>query len=125
MSKHTKEPWPANCKISNRGDLMLRPQEGGVFEFIENRERAAACVNALAGLNPEAVKDVVEAAKAAYRFLAPFNFNWPGRTTTEGQSLLCDLLHAIVDVTGCDEREFYEECRMSKNAALAKIGGGE
>ncbi|HDZ39793.1 MAG TPA: hypothetical protein ENH62_16215 [Marinobacter sp.] len=66
MTKHTPEPWPEDGKIFGKGVLYIcpSPHDGGVFEFIPNRARIHQCVNACAGINPEAVKDLVKALEA-------------------------------------------------------------
>lgn len=67
--KHTKEPW----KVSDFDLTTIYPaKEGSSLLFQANRTRrtshanatrAVACVNALAGYEPDAVREVLEAAK--------------------------------------------------------------
>jgi hypothetical protein len=63
MTKHTPEPW----KLLE--DMPTWPQASTLAEprhavmNLDDYRRAVACVNALAGLNPEAVPDVVAALR--------------------------------------------------------------
>jgi hypothetical protein len=84
-TKHTPEPWHVGCQndypfiinqpprpstddIVDIPDVIViaKPAEipGNAATVVANAERIVACVNALAGLNPEAIKDVVEALEA-------------------------------------------------------------
>ena len=74
MNKHTPEPWgvwlnPDGC---NRGmitdDALARHivyVVGNTHEAKANGRRIIACVNACAGINPEAVPELLEALKRA------------------------------------------------------------
>lgn len=85
MSKHTPEPWTTEgsngiyLKLPN-GDTHSFPiiwseKAGMDVAYIvpmddtkrADADRIVACVNALAGLNPEAVQDVVEALRGILR----------------------------------------------------------
>lgn len=57
--KWAKEPWHIGCMG------ILADQDGRMIDVDGrvNMERAASCVNACAGLNPEAIPGLVEAAK--------------------------------------------------------------
>lgn len=61
MSEHTKEPWGlcAHTIVARAGFVL----PGADYD------RARACVNALAGKNPEWLGRVVEEANEAVRFL--------------------------------------------------------
>jgi hypothetical protein len=77
--KHTQEPWEtAERRIIERPvrvmeHFAIAPQHGPTFAFLPagressrtiqsaNAERIVACVNALAGKNPDAIADVVVA----------------------------------------------------------------
>jgi hypothetical protein len=75
-TKHTPEPWHiggfrpelpmvygSDGQVASDCSRILRrsPEEQKA-----NAERIVACVNALAGLNPEAIKDVVEALESLF-----------------------------------------------------------
>lgn len=81
MSKHTPEPWEYGTfpkwQPGRSNYHVVRPQGefphgGWIADFgypcddvaEANAQRAVACVNALAGINPEAVPDVVAALRA-------------------------------------------------------------
>ena len=57
MTVHTPEPW----QLSTAGPewKLNVPQQLGYLELVD-RELAVACVNACAGINPEAVPELVE-----------------------------------------------------------------
>src|SRR3990167_9923037 len=61
MSEHTPEPWPENGHLKNRGKLFIVPTvpEGGVFEWLANRRRIVACVNACKGARTEDLEEVI------------------------------------------------------------------
>ena len=81
--RHTKEPWAAGFYAAYdvvtdgrkwiASFLGTHEDENGVplldfptdNEARANRERAIACVNALAGLNPEAVREAMESFRDA------------------------------------------------------------
>ena len=67
MSEHTKEPWSyTRDKDNDYVDLWGGPdgrKSIGEMFWENDAHRALVCVNALAGYNPEAVKEVVEAAR--------------------------------------------------------------
>ncbi len=70
-SRHTPEPW----EISDNGTSVFNREhddtvchcESGISANLDfdNAGRIVACVNALAGMNPEAVPLMIEALKAA------------------------------------------------------------
>jgi hypothetical protein len=85
QTKHTPEPWHVGCQndapfiinqpprpstddIVDIPDVIViaKPAEipGNAATVVANAERIVACVNALAGLNPEAIKDAVEVLEA-------------------------------------------------------------
>jgi len=59
---HTPELWKI-CK--SFGGYILNDSNGIYIDMddYDNLARAASCVNALAGMNPDAVVDVIEACK--------------------------------------------------------------
>jgi len=59
--KHTPEPWPEKPSRLNLHDTppYISDRMGCIQISLENYAHARACVNALAGLNPEAVADVI------------------------------------------------------------------
>lgn len=68
--KHTKEPW--TTKIRQPGTMLTIESTNeeyvcsllGDEEYKQaNAERIVSCVNALEGLNPEAIAELVEAAE--------------------------------------------------------------
>ena len=71
MSKHTPEPWAVETElnhhiVSSDGKyIVFFGWEQFPENYEANRARIIACVNALAGLNPEAVPNVVEALREA------------------------------------------------------------
>ncbi len=80
MSKHTKEPWEVAIidDEEGRGEWYVIMADGIIFaripkldpstpegkEFGANVCRIVACVNACAGINPEAVPDLLASVKA-------------------------------------------------------------
>lgn len=74
MSKHTPEPWTGPFYRSDVGpdDEYFIDYWGvdgvGKFDNEVDAQRAMACVNACAGINPEAVPDVVEALRILLRY---------------------------------------------------------
>ena len=85
MSKHTPEPWEYGTfpkwQPGRSNYHVVRPQGefphgGWIADFgypcddvaEANAQRAVACVNALTGLNPEAVPDVVAALRGLLRY---------------------------------------------------------
>ena len=80
-TKHTPEPWRQFTELGTIGDVVdskgravAQAQETGNFErgapegLAErnaNAARIVACVNGCAGINPEAVKDLLAALKDA------------------------------------------------------------
>jgi len=72
---HTKEPWyvvgyseEAVIEMPE-GEEIIFPYENDKEKWLGVARRIVACVNALQGLNPEAVGDVVEALREAHRFM--------------------------------------------------------
>lgn len=65
MSDHAPEPWelyspggiPQPALVTPDGTVWMR------FNSLADAQRIVACVNALAGLNPEAIPALVEALK--------------------------------------------------------------
>jgi len=75
-SRHTPEPWTLDADEKIRGaDKFPVFTHRSIAEALSTKARVRDCVNALAGMNPEAVKDVV---KALEDMLAPFEgeANW-------------------------------------------------
>lgn len=68
MSNHTPEPW---CKLNDCGTVKIWGPRGDCVavnigcscDNEANADRIISCVNACAGINPEAVPDVVEALR--------------------------------------------------------------
>ena len=58
MSKHTPEPW-----YFHKGMVVYGHEEIDIRDEA-NAQRAIACVNACAGINPDAVPDAVAALRA-------------------------------------------------------------
>ena len=88
MAKHTKGPWETDCSDHDQPYLNIKIRAAKKFartictvyiddapvrdyndEQYANAARIVACVNALEGYNPDAVRDVVEAAKRALNFI--------------------------------------------------------
>ena len=76
-STHTVEPWvwdganrilAGNETLRVAGVALSMPNSD---ETYANAERIVACVNALAGLNPEGVRELVKAAREAELLLRP------------------------------------------------------
>lgn len=70
MNKHTAEPWLTNT--NSQGDWDISPDGEdmicdlkGCANSEANAVRIVACVNACAGLNPDAVPGLVSALRAA------------------------------------------------------------
>ena len=65
MSNHTPEPWP---KPEYFDDEMFseswQVDNVGAFDNEHDADRAVACVNACAGINPEAVSVMLEALRS-------------------------------------------------------------
>ena len=63
--KHTPEPWKAHKNLIQGADgrwiAELEDMDWDVD--VSNARRAVACVNAMAGLDPEAVRELVEAVE--------------------------------------------------------------
>ena len=61
---HTKEPW--HIRADMFGDLSIRNKQGELItaDCSDDQElRIVACVNALAGLNPEGIVDAIDALR--------------------------------------------------------------
>lgn len=102
--KQTAEPWESHGQntvfgivIESQGRLI------GSFETVEDRDRAVACVNALAGIADPAA--FVKRAKAIERTMNDIAFG------TQGHAEESDA--RVIDIITNKAR-----------AALAKIGGG-
>lgn len=85
-TNHTPEPWGVSVALSGSendrgfdifGDYkhiarvspMIKDSRGNAsHEGKANADRIVACVNALAGLNPDGVRDVVEAFKSLLEY---------------------------------------------------------
>ena len=102
MNRHTPEPWgvwlnPDGC---NRGmitdDALARHivyVVGNTHEAKANGRRIVACVNACAGINPEAVPKLLEALKWAMK-----QGNLGYATRTKGNTAYCDAVDRAVAV---------------------------
>jgi hypothetical protein len=110
-TKWTKEPWDAkfekmggyDCmtdafkihsgnKLIADLDLAMQSHED---EIEANAEHIVSCVNALEGLNPEGIKEVVEAARETVNFL---------RVYQEGNTSLETLHDSILDLQSALEK---------------------
>lgn len=88
MSNHTPEPW---CKLNDCGTVGIWGPQGDCVAVNNgcscdneaNADRIVACVNACAGLNPEAVPDVVEALKQCERELLQMRIEDAARWTPD------------------------------------------
>ena len=134
--KHTPEPWhvkhdtnvmtyrtingtPIECSAFNQNDSRDPTCER---QNQANASRAVACVNALAGLNPEAVKDVVEACKTFLAWLdredsSPEYPTGVDRSSPQGDAIWREWFDTNVAI-----------CRLAQEqarAALARIKGGQ
>jgi len=82
MSQHTKEPW----KVDNQYPTLLvnsRNRTIGSLKQEVDATRIVACVNACAGLNPSAYREVVEALKDAQAALDhPEDHEWASKRIT-------------------------------------------
>ena len=74
-TKHTPEPWRGGgcCVYDANGRLVGDLSEACVYghtpdQVEANTNHIVSCVNALAGLNPEAVRDAVEALKSLLQY---------------------------------------------------------
>lgn len=71
MSKHTPEPWSnkigAGSVFGHDGYIVTSfcEETRPMSERIANANRIVSCVNALAGINPKAVKPMLEACNDA------------------------------------------------------------
>jgi hypothetical protein len=65
MEKHTPEPWTARKNTHDNGEWVVqaKPEAVADVETEADARRIAACVNACAGINPEAVPDLVRSLK--------------------------------------------------------------
>ena len=72
-TKHAPEPW-----VYDTSNMSLSDTEKA------NVARAAACVNACAGLNPDAVPGLVEALRKADAWIAMYH-NTPGHDAASRQ----------------------------------------
>ena len=101
-TNHTPEPWPTPVRFDITGpadddyscywDIV----NVGMLDSEEDAVRAVACVNACAGINPEAVPEMREA------------------------------LRAIISVPAeqfANARQFQAWCELKSRAALAKAEG--
>lgn len=64
MGKWTPEPWRGWDAYDIVGPGNQTVINDAIFWTTQDRDRAVACVNALAGLNPEAVVEAVETLRA-------------------------------------------------------------
>jgi len=101
-TNHTPEPWKShNGSIfsgDNRFTLAHFILYFGTHDNAENAQRAVACVNALAGLNPEAVPDAVAALR--------------------------EIL-AVPSEQFANARQFQAWCELKTRAALAKLDANQ
>jgi hypothetical protein len=110
-TKHTPEPWEIADTSIIAGDICIAviEDDGGYEAPYEERQanaaRIVACVNALAGLNPEAIKDVVEALQCF----------------TTG----AEKLHPIHFDEGTQYGSFMRDMRERFTSALAKLKEGQ
>lgn len=101
-SNHTPEPWGPDLGPIDK-DYYIEPM---TLLTTRDYKRARACVNACAGINPEAVPDLLAAAKHALPYLERgvkfFKFQrsgrsdrefWPNRE--EAESNVAELFAAI------------------------------
>jgi hypothetical protein len=68
MTAHTPEPWTTNPDINRLGWIIessATGEEVAITRFRPNAARIVACVNACAGINPEAVPDMLAALQDA------------------------------------------------------------
>ena len=116
MTKHTPEPWKFDkglgCKAikGNKGGAHKQAQYTEIAWTVglanEDKDRAnaarlVACVNACAGINPDAVKDLVAALEDGIKVANKF-----------------DRAHDII--THVDAKSAINNWRNSARAALAK-----
>ena len=103
MSKHTKEPWRAIEYIDPQWQIHGSTGEFHVIALTAqgndeaNAKRIVACVNACAGINPDAVKDLLQACKLARQLLTPRE-SW-------SDQLAMDVWGAVLDAIAKAERE--------------------
>jgi len=115
MSKHTPGPWKVRGRFNvHSGSLHLLQAAGAgtINETDEaNAARIVACVNACAGINPEAVPELLVALKdLAYRLR--IDGRTPDGITKEHAALKCEAAIAKADPveywnypTGSEEEE--------------------
>lgn len=73
MSKHTPEPW---CKLNDCGTVKIWGPQGDCVavnigcscDNEANADRIVSCINNCAGINPEAVPEVVAALRGLLRY---------------------------------------------------------
>lgn len=58
--------------------------------------------------------DLLEALTDAYSVLADVRNHWPGRTTGEGQRLLCRMRDAIAGATGQDAQSVQDAAAIAR-----------
>ena len=124
MTKHTKGPWETDCSDHEQPYLDIKIRAAKKFartictvyiddapvrdyndEQYANAARIVACVNALEGYNPDAVRDVVEALRDNYEGMC--------------EGFCADF--ASLDFTS---KECETNCGGCKSrAALARLGG--
>lgn len=107
MSKHTPEPWewpPAHADGAHidgpDGVYVLHAEwfERNMEEAEANAARATACVNACAGINPDAVPGLLAACKALIGFVGSVR---PGGPVLAGEAeMVSDALIAIALAEG-------------------------
>ena len=80
---HTPEPWARGMDVGVLATIVAG-QDGDILmtAYAADADRSVACVNALAGLDPDAVPELVEAARtiseAAWAGLATHEKSTPG-----------------------------------------------
>jgi hypothetical protein len=95
-AKHTPEPWRAPAKPGAYGfrDYTIFDDVGADREVClaeglteADAARIVACVNALAGMNPEAVAELVEAASVVEAVMGLGEFPSPEKRAALGAAL--------------------------------------
>ncbi len=115
MSEHTPEPWQACPENEWRRVQWIYDTDDSRFDHIiadltgcqyaeGNLSRIVACVNACAGIDPKAVKELVAACQAGKDQLAFIITQVPLSGTTNAYNKLETVLAKVKGVQG-DRRE--------------------